>query len=99
MFFFFYDTATTDIYTYEHTRARHDAVPISVVSGQHKSWLKPANLASLRRTKGLSRYWVVDSDAVADYTADIIGVDRARIHVWPIFMVAPDKPEIGRAHV
>jgi glycosyltransferase involved in cell wall biosynthesis len=69
---------------------------IPVVSWQHNAWLKPANLAILRCTKGLSRHWVVDSDAVADYTANTIGVDRARIHVWPIFMVDPDKPPPAR---
>jgi glycosyltransferase involved in cell wall biosynthesis len=67
-----------------------------VVSWQHNAWLKPANLAILRRTKALSRHWVVDSQAVADYTAGTIGVDRARIHVWPIFMVDPEKPPPAR---
>src|SRR3546814_3836008 len=28
LFFFFNDTATTDIYTYRHTLSRHDALPI-----------------------------------------------------------------------
>src|SRR3546814_15055222 len=28
-YFFFNDTATTEIYTYGHTLARHDALPIS----------------------------------------------------------------------
>jgi len=65
---------------------------IPVVSWQHNAWLKPANLAILRRTWRLSRHWVVDSEAVADYTAGTIGVDRSRIHLWPIFMVDPGKP-------
>src|SRR3546814_18669359 len=30
LLFFFNDTATTEIYTYVHTRALHDALPISV---------------------------------------------------------------------
>src|SRR3546814_14955899 len=29
MFFFFNDTATTEIYTYRHTLSLHDALPIS----------------------------------------------------------------------
>src|SRR3546814_2887335 len=29
-FFFFNDTATTEIYTYGHTLSRHDALPISI---------------------------------------------------------------------
>src|SRR3546814_2865103 len=29
LFFFFHDTATTEIYTYGHTRSLHDALPIS----------------------------------------------------------------------
>jgi glycosyltransferase involved in cell wall biosynthesis len=71
---------------------------IPVVSWQHNAWLKPANLAILRRTRRLSRHWVVDSDAVADYTADTIGVDRTAIHVWPIFMVDPERPPPARPH-
>src|SRR5881227_4450608 len=34
IFFFFNDTATTEIYTTVHTLSLHDALPISVVCGQ-----------------------------------------------------------------
>src|SRR3546814_15184790 len=30
LFFFFKDTATTEFYTYGHTRSRHDALPICI---------------------------------------------------------------------
>src|SRR3546814_12649197 len=32
-FFFFKDTATTEIYTYSHTLSLHDALPISAAAG------------------------------------------------------------------
>src|SRR3546814_13462618 len=32
-FFFFNDTATTEIYTYRHTLSLHDALPISIPDG------------------------------------------------------------------
>src|SRR3546814_10905291 len=34
MFFFFNDTATTEIYTYLHTLSLHDALPISAAGGR-----------------------------------------------------------------
>src|SRR3546814_12229556 len=43
MFVFFNDTATTEIYTYSHTRSLHDALPISVAGVTPKIYarLKP----------------------------------------------------------
>src|SRR3546814_12217772 len=35
VFFFFNDTATTEIYTYCHTRSLHDALPIYDIKGEH----------------------------------------------------------------
>src|SRR3546814_1561222 len=48
-FFFFNDTATTEIYTYLHTRSLHDALPISRPAGRR------AQSAHPRRYRG--RYW------------------------------------------
>src|SRR3546814_20716143 len=38
LFFFFNDTATTEIYTYGHTRSRHDALPISLDGSETHSF-------------------------------------------------------------
>src|SRR3546814_19938505 len=38
LFFFFNDTATTEIYTYGHTRSRHDALPISLAGSERHSF-------------------------------------------------------------
>src|SRR3546814_3930178 len=35
IFFFFTDTATTEIYTYLHTLSLHDALPIHAIQQQH----------------------------------------------------------------
>src|SRR5881628_4249001 len=43
-FFFFYDTATTEIYTSVNTLSLHDALPISVVTARPR--LRPARAGS-----------------------------------------------------
>src|SRR3546814_14782800 len=35
--YFFNDTSATEIYTYCHTRSRHDALPISAAAVQHQT--------------------------------------------------------------
>src|SRR5204862_4870633 len=45
----------------------------TVVSWQHAAFLKPANLALLRATQGLSALWVGDSHSVAALTAERLG--------------------------
>src|SRR3546814_17357739 len=50
LYFFFKDTATTEIYTYRHTLSLHDALPISiaptypVLAGQYMNYLERALL-------------------------------------------------------
>src|SRR3546814_19613344 len=52
--FVFKDTATTEIYTYLHTRSRHDALPISEQKrrGGHGSWPCRRDPARVHRRGG-----------------------------------------------
>lgn len=58
---------------------------LPVVSWQHAAWLKPANLRLLRLTQARSRLWLADSETVARYCRDRIGIAPERIQLWPIF--------------
>jgi len=62
---------------------------IPVVSWQHNAWLKPINARILRLTAGLTRHWVVDSGAVQTFGEETLGLDPARISIWPLFMADP----------
>src|SRR3546814_16221922 len=59
--FFFNDSATTEIYTYGHTRSLHDALPICdglflvVQPGGTKSWMVRVQKHGNRRDFGLDR--------------------------------------------
>lgn len=63
---------------------------LPVVSWQHAAWLKPANLRLLRATWRRSALWVADSDAVARYAGERIGIAPDRLMRWPIFRADPD---------
>jgi glycosyltransferase involved in cell wall biosynthesis len=65
---------------------------IPVVSWQHNAFLKPSNRRLLRLTRALTRRWVADSEAVADFTHAALGVARDRIDVWPLFAADPAQP-------
>ena len=65
---------------------------IRVVSWLHNAYLKPANKAILRRTKGLARRWVSDSSEVVDFGVSELGIDRRVIDVWPLFIADPASP-------
>lgn len=65
---------------------------IPVVSWIHNCFLKPANLAILRRTKALTSHWVADSSAARDFGTDILGIDREAITCWPLFIADPGSP-------
>jgi glycosyltransferase involved in cell wall biosynthesis len=67
---------------------------VPVISWQHNAWLKPANLAILKRSWRMTGRWIVDSDAVGDYAAETIGIPRERISVWPIFMAEEQEPGV-----
>jgi len=65
---------------------------IPVVSWQHSDFLKPANLAILRRTRRLSLRWIADSAAVAEFTRLRLGIPADRIDVWAPFVADPGLP-------
>lgn len=62
---------------------------VPVVSWQHAAWLRPANRRLLRATQRLSRLWLADSDAVARFCHDRLGIGADRLAVWPIFRADP----------
>lgn len=64
-----------------------------VVSWQHNAFLKPANLALLRATQGLSALWVGDSHSVTALTAERLGAPPQRLAVWPLFAADPAAPQ------
>jgi len=65
---------------------------IPVVSWQHSDYLKPGNLALLRRTRGLTTRWVADSDSVHRFVQTTLGVPPERIETWPPFVADPTLP-------
>lgn len=65
---------------------------IPVVSWLHNAWLKPANLAILRRSWPLSGHWVADSGVAAEFGRDRIGIAQDRLSVWPIYHGKPQRP-------
>lgn len=73
---------------------------IPVISWQHNAWLKPINVALMRRTRALTRLWVADSVAVRDWAIQRLGLDPARFLVWPLFVAdpaaAPAQPWPGK---
>lgn len=62
---------------------------IPVVSWQHNAYLKTVNKLILRRSKGLTRQWVADSEAVKAFAADELGIARELIRIWPLFIADP----------
>ena len=65
---------------------------IPVVSWQHSAYLKPANLAILRRTAGLTKHWVADSESVRQFAASSLHIDFDKITVWPPFIADSRSP-------
>lgn len=65
---------------------------VPVASWQHAAWLRPANLRLLRATWRLSRLWLADSDAVASFCRDRLGIGADRLAVWPIFRADAAAP-------
>jgi len=66
---------------------------IPVVSWQHNAFLKPGNRRLLKLTRPLSAFWVTDSETVADFATDILGIQRPLINVWPLFRARDDVPQ------
>src|SRR3546814_12285629 len=67
LYFFFKDTATTEIYTYGHTLSRHDALPISLRGVARRFALSRRGVSA---ASGLLAWGVAD---------DLLG----RRHAWP----------------
>ena len=65
---------------------------IPVVSWLHNAWLKPGNIRIMKRTEGLSRHWVADSDTVKNFGVTTLGIDPARFSVWPLFQADLTRP-------
>jgi len=65
---------------------------VPVVSWLHNAWLKPANEQLLRATAGLTTHWVADSETVAAFGRDRLGLDPARVGVWPLYVADPAVP-------
>ncbi|WP_293000652.1 glycosyltransferase [Nevskia sp.] len=66
---------------------------VPVLSWQHNAWLKPGNVRLLRLTGRWADRWVADSDTVATFTHDTLGVAHELIDVWPIFRARGDVPQ------
>lgn len=65
---------------------------IPVVSWQHSAFLKPGNIALLRRLAPLTDRWVADSDSVRDFAQASLRVDPEHIRVWTPFVADPELP-------
>lgn len=66
---------------------------IPVLSWQHNAFLKPGNRLLLRLTGRWAARWVADSEAVATFTEETLGVAPALIDIWPIFRARGDVPQ------
>ncbi|HEY3695288.1 glycosyltransferase family 4 protein [Phenylobacterium sp.] len=66
---------------------------LPVASWQHNAFLRPGNLALLRRTRALTALWVADSESVAELSSARLGVPAGRMAVWPLFEARPDAPQ------
>lgn len=67
---------------------------IPVISWLHNAWLKPANLAILRKSWKMSSHWVADSAVAARFGLDEIGISPDRLTVWPIYHGAPSPTRV-----
>lgn len=65
---------------------------IPVVSWQHNAFLKPWNRRLLRLSKKLTAYWVADSQTVARFAVEELGIAADKVDVWPLFRARPDRP-------
>src|SRR3546814_11617118 len=95
-FFFFNDTATTEIYTYGHTLSLHDALPISMVRAVAVERREPGLLGELikaARRRGRRPGGRIIGALDARDVEQIVEIDsRPRRRIL-------HRVEIGRAHV
>lgn len=66
---------------------------IPVMSWQHNAFLKPMNRWLLRRQRGLSQFWVADSQSVLDFAVAEIGLSPSDFQILPLFVADPDAPQ------
>lgn len=65
---------------------------VPVVSWLHNAFLTPRKTATMLRTKGLTRHWIADCEATADFGGAALGIPRAGTSVWPLFVADPGRP-------
>src|SRR3546814_3405303 len=99
IFFFFNDTATTEIYTYSHTLSLHDALPISNTA---KTQLRKLDKQAARRILDFMDERVAGRDDPRStgkaLTGPLGGLWRYRVGDFRVICDIQDG-EIGRAHV
>lgn len=71
---------------------------IPVVSWQHNAFLKPINRWLLRRQRGLSDFWIADSQSVLEFAVAEIGVAADDFHILPLFVASRDAPQAKLRH-
>ena len=64
-----------------------------VVSWQHNAFLKNANRRLLHWQRRMSAFWVADSESVADFTHDTLGVPKDSILVLPLYVAPANAPQ------
>jgi glycosyltransferase involved in cell wall biosynthesis len=66
---------------------------VPVVSWQHNAFLKPINRWLLRRQRGLSDFWIADSQSVLEFAVAEIGLAADDFQILPLFVANPDAPQ------
>lgn len=66
-------------------RAMGAMMKTPVVSWQHNTFLKPANVAALALTRKMTQLWVADSQSVASVTKQRFQLADKDVAVWPLF--------------
>jgi glycosyltransferase involved in cell wall biosynthesis len=66
---------------------------IDVVSWQHAAFLKPANARLLRLRQRRSLFWIADSNNVAAWASQKLGIEPERMAIWPLFSADAKAPQ------
>lgn len=66
---------------------------IPVISWQHNAFLKPINRWLLRRQRGLSQFWIADSQSVREFAVAEIGLSPNDFRILPLFVANSDAPQ------
>jgi glycosyltransferase involved in cell wall biosynthesis len=65
---------------------------VPVFCWQHNAYLRRGNRLLLRAMQGRARLWIADSESVARFTRQELGVQASRVLAWPIFAADPAAP-------